>query len=181
MNTITEHITAIERRIAEIEKQIDRVSGVSTRRPAVSVRPSFQAMVTQRMTAQATPEALSPIIDEAAAQYQVRPELLNALIQAESNYNTQAVSPRGAQGLTQLMPGTASSLGVDNPFDARQNIFGGARYLRQQLDQFGGDERMALAAYNAGPGAVRRYGGIPPYPETRQYVTRIMSLAGERE
>ena len=117
-------------------------------------------------------------IDAAAARHRIDPALLRGLIRAESNFNPKATSPAGAKGLTQLMPGTARGLGVTNPYDPVQAINGGAKYLRQMLDKFGGDTRKALAGYNAGPGAVKRYGGIPPYAETRAYVTKILALLG---
>lgn len=104
----------------------------------------------------------------------VDPRLLRALIGQESGGDQGAVSPKGARGLTQLMPATARTLGV-NPDDPEDNLRGGARYLKQQLDTFGGDVRLALAAYNAGPGAVQKHGGIPPYAETQDYVKRIMA------
>lgn len=109
-----------------------------------------------------------------ARQEGVDPPLLRALIRQESGNNPNARSPAGAIGRTQLMPATARGLGV-NPYNDRQNVRGGARYLRQQLDRFGGDTRKALAAYNAGPGAVQKYGGVPPYAETQNYVRSILS------
>jgi soluble lytic murein transglycosylase-like protein len=118
-------------------------------------------------------------IDAAAAKYGLDPAVLRGLIRAESNFNPNAGSPAGAQGLTQLMPGTAASLGVTNIHDPAQNIDAGAHYLRQQLDAFGGDVTKALAAYNAGPGAVQRYGGVPPYAETQAYVRRVQQYADE--
>ena len=118
-------------------------------------------------------------INAAAARHRLDPALLKALIRQESNFNPNAVSPAGAKGLTQLMPGTAAALGVKNPLDPAQAINGGAKYLRQQLDRFGGDVRKALAAYNAGPGAVARHGGVPPYAETQNYVRKVMAYAEE--
>ena len=124
----------------------------------------------------ATPYA--PEIDAAAAKYNVDPALLRGLIRQESNFNPNAGSPAGARGLTQLMPGTAAALGVD-PSVPAQAIEGGAKYLRQQLDKFGGDPAKALAAYNAGPGAVQRYGGVPPFAETQNYVRKVLAYAAE--
>jgi len=117
------------------------------------------------------------LIQAAAARNGVDPALLKGLIRAESNFDPNAGSPAGAQGLTQLMPGTAAGLGVTDVHDPAQAIEGGAKYLRSQLDAFGGDETKALAAYNAGPGAVTRYGGVPPYAETQQYVQRVLGYA----
>ena len=119
------------------------------------------------------PASLAGIFEEAAQRYGLDPVLLGAVARQESRFRPNAVSPVGAQGVMQLMPKTAASLGVVNPLDARQNIFGGAKYLKMMLDQFRGDVNLSLAAYNAGPGAVRKYRGIPPYRETRNYVASI--------
>jgi soluble lytic murein transglycosylase-like protein len=105
------------------------------------------------------------------------PALLAGLIKQESGFKANARSGAGAQGLTQLMPGTAAGLGVTNPLDPAQAIEGGAKYLKQQLDRFGGDVARALAAYNAGPGAVQRFGGVPPYAETQNYVRAVQANA----
>lgn len=116
--------------------------------------------------------------DAAAETYGVPVGLLKAVGMVESGFNANAVSSCGAQGVMQLMPSTASAMGVTNAFDPAQNIMGGAKYLRQMLDYFNGDVSLALAAYNAGAGAVQRYGGIPPYAETQAYVTRVLGYAG---
>ena len=113
-------------------------------------------------------------IQDAAAQYQLSPKLIKGVIKAESNYDANAVSPAGAQGLMQLMPGTAKDMGVTNPFDIKQNIDGGVRYLKKMMEMFGGNVKQALSAYNAGPGTVKRYKGDVPYSETRQYVDKVI-------
>ena len=115
------------------------------------------------------------LIKEAAARYQVDPRLVAAVAQTESGGNQEAVSPAGAVGVMQLMPETAAGLGV-NPYDKRQNIEGGAKYLRQMMDTFGGDVQKAVAAYNAGPQAVKEYNGIPPYRETQYYVNKVLDI-----
>ena len=111
----------------------------------------------------------------AAEAYDVDSALIRAVIMVESSNNPVAVSRRGAQGLMQLMPVTARSLGVHNPFDPDMNIDGGVRYLKQLLDRFDGDVRLALAAYNAGPRHVRNYGGVPPFNSTRNYIDKVLN------
>ncbi|MGI6405909.1 MAG: lytic transglycosylase domain-containing protein [Syntrophaceticus sp.] len=111
----------------------------------------------------------------AASKYQIDPAILKAVAEVESSFNPQAVSRSGALGLMQFMPGTAQSLGI-NPFDPAESIQGAAKYLNSLLDQFQGSLPLALAAYNAGPGAVRKYGGIPPYQETQNYVNKVTQL-----
>ncbi len=119
---------------------------------------------------------LASLIDYYAQDRGLSPRLVQAVIQVESAYDSQARSRKGAMGLMQLMPDTAKLLKVSDPYDSAENIRGGTLYLRRQLDRFSGDLTLALAAYNAGPTAVADYGGIPPYPETRSYVTKVLSL-----
>ena len=120
------------------------------------------------------PLDLNDVVISASGRYQLDPDLVNSVIKAESGFNVRAVSPKGAQGLMQLMPGTASQLGVPNAFDAQANVEGGTRYLRELLERYNFDLVKALAAYNAGPQRVERFGGVPPYYETRAYVARIV-------
>lgn len=115
-------------------------------------------------------------IEREARRFNVDPALVRAVIHAESAFNPRAISPKGAQGLMQLMPPTAEDLGVTNAMDVSQNIYGGVKYLSWMLDRFNGDTRLATAAYNAGPGAVQRYGGIPPFAETQAYTERVAIL-----
>jgi soluble lytic murein transglycosylase len=117
--------------------------------------------------------AYDPLIARAATRHGLPAALVKAVVKAESNFEVAAVSNKGAQGLMQLMPGTADDMGVGDPFRAEDNVYGGTRYLRAMYDRFGDWER-AIAAYNAGPGAVEKHGGIPPYAETQQYVERVL-------
>jgi hypothetical protein len=119
---------------------------------------------------------LEPLIARRSEEQNLDPNLVRAVIQAESGYNRKALSNKGAMGLMQLMPETASLLKVRNPFDADENLRGGTAYLRSLIDRFAGRVELAVAAYNAGPGAVEKHRGIPPYQETREYVKRVLSL-----
>jgi soluble lytic murein transglycosylase-like protein len=118
----------------------------------------------------------SSYIQKSAQKYEIAPELIHAVIKTESNGNHRAVSKKGAMGLMQLMPSTASDMNVGNPFDPEENIEGGTRYLRYLLEKFNGNLTLAVAAYNSGPKTVERYGNVPPISETKQYVDRVFSL-----
>jgi soluble lytic murein transglycosylase-like protein len=172
-------------RVGELSVML-RLAPVGAPPASAPAQPGFNMQLASAMAPATPPPAASasggstPFASEisaAAARNGVDPALLTGLIRAESNFDPSATSPAGAQGLTQLMPGTAASLGVTNPLDPAQSIDGGARYLRQQLDRFGGDASKALAAYNAGPGAVERFGGVPPYAETQAYVRKVLGYA----
>lgn len=181
-------------RVRQIQSLIERAQagalGLSTT-PVVTASPSasapspaaFASMLQAASTApstagaQASTSSYDPLIQQAALRNGVDPAILHGLIQQESGFDPSSTSSAGAMGLTQLMPGTASSLGVANPLDPAESIEGGARYLKQMLDNFGGNVSDALAAYNAGPGAVSKYGGVPPYAETQSYVTKVLGYA----
>ena len=186
-------VDAVGTRIAEIQSKFDALLGTPVGAPgfdaALSAASGTSAAGGPVATAAAAPVGgtlggggptqFDGEIQAAAARHGIDPALLKALIRQESNFDPNAGSPAGAQGLTQLMPATAASLGVTDPRDPAQAIEGGAKYLKQQLDRFGGDVEKALAAYNAGPGAVQKYGGIPPYPETQNYVRKVVAYAEE--
>jgi soluble lytic murein transglycosylase-like protein len=175
-------ISAIQNRIAEISGA-PPAGAVQTATPG-----GFNAALTQALLPQLAPpgavtadapapvppEQINQLVQQNADIWQVDPALIKSVIANESSFNANAQSPVGAQGLMQLMPETAASLGVKNPFDPAQNVAGGTRYLRSLLDRFKGDTRLAVAAYNAGPGAVEKYGDVPPYAETQSYVKNVL-------
>lgn len=123
--------------------------------------------------------SLDEIFDKASKKYNVPVNLLKAIAKAESDFNPKAISKAGAQGIMQLMPGTAKELGVTDPFDPEQNIMGGAKYISSLLKRYNGDTKLALAAYNAGMNNVKKYGGVPPFKETQNYVVKVMKYMGE--
>ena len=151
--------------------------------PGTAVRsysvPRAEKVRATRYVASDRINAYDDVIVEHARLNGVRPDLVRAVVQVESAFNPYARSPKGALGLMQLMPATAREFGVANPFNAVENVRGGVAYLRRLLDRYGNNEQLALAAYNAGPGAVDKYGeSVPPYRETQNYVSRIKRIAG---
>jgi len=183
-------LSTIGTRLGELQTMVAQMNTPAAPAPATPpaatgpTSPFAGALAAAQTSPSATPvsgagasSAFDSEINAAAASNGIDPALLKGLVSQESGFNPNARSGAGALGLTQLMPGTASSLGVTNPLYPAQSLQGGAKYLREQLDRFGGDETLALAAYNAGPGAVQKYGGVPPYAETQNYVTSVMSKA----
>lgn len=172
------------RRCRRIVEGSSSVGSSSRRRSSGSrARPASVAAARAALSRSTAPRAPSDAtrfrrydgyIAEAAALYQLPLHFLRAVVKTESNFNHRVVSGAGAMGLMQLMPRTAASMGVRDPFDPRQNIFGGARFLRLLANRFGGDLVLTVAAYNAGPGAVERHRGVPPYAETQRYVRRVL-------
>jgi Rod binding domain-containing protein len=173
-----------------LERMIDHEGGKAGKRNTADGVGRFIPLADERRVIPIVPdeasvtgkEVVAPDIDRhiarAARRHGVSPALVRAVIRAESGGDAHAVSPKGAKGLMQLLDTTASDMGVQNVFDAEENIEGGTKYLGMLLRRFSGDIRMAVAAYNAGPGAVDRYGGVPPYSETVRYVDRIMDMLG---
>lgn len=158
-----------------------RVSTPTEQRPAVPKPAQAPEQPTSRLAGRgetADRAELWAMVESVAREEGMDPTLVCAVVQAESAFNPRAKSSVGAMGLMQLMPTTAAELGVENAWDPEQNVRGGTRYLRRMLNQFG-EERLALAAYNAGPGTVKRYGGVPPYRETRDYVRKILTHRAE--
>jgi soluble lytic murein transglycosylase-like protein len=174
-------IATIGTRLDQIQTMVSQLTAPAAPAPATSFAGALSAAQTSPSAAPSTGAGASTAfgaeIDAAASSNGIDPALLKGLVSQESGFDPNARSGAGALGLTQLMPGTAAGLGVTNPLDPVQSLQGGAKYLRQQLDRFGGDEKLALAAYNAGPGAVARFGGIPPYAETQNYVKNVLSKA----
>jgi soluble lytic murein transglycosylase-like protein len=174
--------------ISQIDQVLSLQASLQASFPTVSspaaARPTSFAQILGSRTAQTSalgagaPAAAAPYaadIQAAAQKYNVPTGLIEAVIQQESGFNPNAKSGAGAGGLMQLMPSTAGGLGVSNVYDPAQSIDGGTHYLRDQLDRFGGNVQLALAAYNAGPGAVAQYGGVPQYPETQSYVSDVLA------
>jgi soluble lytic murein transglycosylase-like protein len=159
---ISSELAAVQRRIAEI---------ASLTVPPVPKQ--FGALIAAR--AAERPDPIDRLVSRAGSAWRVDPALIKAVIAGESGFFAGATSRAGARGLMQLMPGTAAQLGVTNAYDPEQNVWAGTRYLRELLDRFGGNVEKALAAYNAGAAAVEKYGGIPPYTETQNYVKIVLA------
>lgn len=160
----------------EIKKQTAIKEAAATK-PSVPVEKAKAAdkVYSSNASLPLADESLSSLITNAAKKYQVDPKLVSAVAEVESGGRQEATSAAGAVGVMQLMPDTAASLGV-NPYDKRENVEGGAKYLKEMLDLFGGDVKKAVAAYNAGPAAVKNYGGVPPYKETQNYVNKVLDI-----
>lgn len=176
----TSRSPAVTRRVSTVlvDEETGRLvrvrGGGSPRRSTGAEREAIRdARQAARKTPAVEPGEIRELIDRTARKHGVDPKLVHSVVRAESNYEQKAISPKGALGLMQLIPATAKRYGVDNPFDASQNIDGGVRYLKFLTERFQGNLQLALAAYNAGEGAVDRHGGIPPYRETRAYVTKV--------
>lgn len=162
-----------------IEK-ISRVNAAERTRTVAQETPSSQSGFADALQKKMNDKdkSLDQIFEEAAAKYDLPVNLLKAVAKAESDFDANAVSACGAMGIMQLMPATAQSLKVDNPFDAEENINGGARYLSYLYNKYGGDLNLTLAAYNAGPGNVAKYDGVPPFAETQNYIKKINAYLG---
>ena len=181
LSTIGTRLDELQTMVAQMNAPATPAAAPAATAPASSFAGALAAAQTSPSAAPVSGTGASSAFDAqinaAAASNGIDPALLKGLVSQESGFNPNARSGAGAVGLTQLMPGTAAALGVTNPMDPAQSLQGGAKYLREQLDRFGGDEQLALAAYNAGPGAVQKYGGVPPYAETQNYVTSVMGKA----
>lgn len=164
-------------RVADLQAQLGLAAPAAP--AAGSPTASFATQLGQALTTTTATGSSSTSFDSeilaAAQRYGVDPSLVRAVVKNESGFDPRATSAAGAQGLMQLMPGTAAGLGVTDAYDPAQSIDAGTRYLKTQLDRFGGDARLAVAAYNAGPSAVERAGGVPPYAETQAYVQRVLA------
>ena len=158
-------LAAVLQRIAQIEGPPSRISDDA---------PAFESLLPRDGGQTSAVGKFDPLIDASAARWGVDKALIKAIVANESAFDPSATSPAGAQGLMQLEPATAAGLGVSDPYDPVQSLSGGARYMRGLLDRFHGDLRRAVAAYNAGPHAVEKYGGVPPYAETRAYVENVL-------
>jgi len=188
INAIENKINSLESRLSDSAAPTGKIGKAERSEPGgVSFTSLVNSLSDQKFQPQASSSyrptqkqqldsaSVRPYVQEAAAKYNVDPALIEAVIKQESAYNASAKSYVGAQGLMQLMPGTAKDLGVNNPFDPRENVMGGAKYLSQLMEMFDGNLTKVLAGYNAGPGNVQKYGGVPPFKETQDYVEKVLN------
>lgn len=185
---ISSELSAVATRIEQITGAPVQLPGLPGQTPENG---SFAAMLQAQMSGQegapqgddavsnapamVPPAQIDALVNDNAQSQAVDPALIKAIIANESGFNANATSNVGAQGLMQLMPGTAAGLGVTDAYDPAQNVAGGTKYIKGLLEHFNGDVRLAVAAYNAGPGAVEKYGGVPPYAETQNYVQNVLA------
>jgi soluble lytic murein transglycosylase-like protein len=185
---ISSELSAVASRIEQITGAPVQLPGLPSQTPQGG---SFAAMLQAQMSGQegapqgddavsnapamVPPAQIDALVNDNAQSQAVDPALIKAIIANESGFNANATSNVGAQGLMQLMPGTAAGLGVTDAYDPAQNVAGGTKYIKGLLEHFNGDVRLAVAAYNAGPGAVEKYGGVPPYAETQNYVQNVLA------
>jgi len=185
----------ISTELSAVATRIEQITGAPVQIPGLPQTPadgsgSFASQLQAQMAAQegdtgegdaphapamVPPAQIDALVNDNAQSQNVDPALIKAIIANESGFNANATSDVGAQGLMQLMPGTAAGLGVTDAYDPSQNVAGGTKYIKGLLERFNGDVRLAVAAYNAGPGAVEKYGGVPPYAETQNYVQNVLS------
>lgn len=172
-------ITGIEltlQRISAIEQQFQKLSGQEPKKPDSDFQHILDRSMNNNDGEDVSKAEINGLIDEYSDKNGLDADFVRAVVKQESGFNEHATSHCGAAGLMQLMPGTAKSLGVTNPYDAEDNVKGGTKMLAGLLKTYGGNKELALAAYNAGGGAVKKYGGIPPYGETQRYVKNVLSI-----
>ena len=169
-----QRISAIERQFASLTMQQTPIQEAQTQKTEKEFKQILDAKVNNKKGAPVSSEEINELIEEYSAKNNLDKDFVKSVVRHESGFNVNATSKCGAMGLMQLMPSTAQGLGVTNAYDAEQNIAGGTKYLKGLMDRFNNNKELALAAYNAGPNAVKKYGGIPPYKETQNYVKCIM-------
>lgn len=163
-------------RINAIEQQFQKLSGEEPKKPDSDFQNILDSSIRKSYGEDVSKAEINGLIDEYSVRNGLDADFVRAVVKQESGFNEHATSRCGAAGLMQLMPGTAKSLGVINPYDAEDNVKGGTKMLANLLKTYGGNKELALAAYNAGGGAVKKYGGIPPYGETQRYVKNVLSI-----